>query len=522
MVAATQTAAQAPAHSMPFLSVEGLKKYFGGVKALDGVSFFLEQGEVHALVGENGAGKSTLIKILSGVFPYDHGAIFLDGQTYRPQSPHEAKERGVQVVHQEFNLLEHLSIAENVSIEKLPRNRFGLLDRKELNARARKALDAIGLTDIDVKAPVSTLGIAHRQLVEIARALQSDSQILILDEPTATLTERETKRLFELVSRIKEDGVTVVFVSHHLDEVFEICDRVTVFRNGRTIATDLIAETTPDGIVQRMVGRQLAGEMVSRDDHKEFGNVALSVQDVCTQANPTETGVSFDLRYGEILGIAGLVGAGRTEILRGIFGIDPIRSGQVQRDGKTARFSGPGDAIAAGIGFVTEDRKDEGLILDMPISANVSLANMKSVSQSGLLKFAAERRQAMEAGEKLKLKYGKTADPASSLSGGNQQKVVLAKWLARDPKVLLLDEPTRGVDVGAKAEIYAILKDLARNGVALLVVSSEMPELMTLADRILVLAEHQIQGTLQRADFSEENILKLAYGQTELAGGNSQ
>ncbi len=522
MVAATQTAAQAPAHSTQFLSVERLKKYFGGVKALDGVSFFLEQGEVHALVGENGAGKSTLIKILSGVFPYDHGAISLDGQTYRPQSPHEAKERGVQVVHQEFNLLDHLSIAENISIEKLPRNRFGLLDRPELNSRARKALDAIGLTDIDVKAPVSTLGIAHRQLVEIARALQSESQILILDEPTATLTERETKRLFELVARIKADGVTVVFVSHHLDEVFEICDRVTVFRNGRTIATDLIAETTPDGIVQRMVGRQLAGEMVSGDEQKDFGGVALSVQNLRTEANPTDTGVSFDLRYGEIVGIAGLVGAGRTEILRGIFGIDPVRSGEVQRDGETARFSGPGDAIAAGIGFVTEDRKDEGLILDMPISANISLANINSVSQAGLLKFAAERRQATEAGEKLKLKYGRTADPASSLSGGNQQKVVLAKWLARDPKVLLLDEPTRGVDVGAKAEIYAILKDLARSGVALLVVSSEMPELMTLADRILVLAEHQIQGTLQRADFSEENILKLAYGQTELAGGNSQ
>ncbi|QDG76011.1 sugar ABC transporter ATP-binding protein [Labrenzia sp. PHM005] len=522
MVAATHSAAPSPAHSQPFLSVEGLKKYFGGVKALDGVSFFLEEGEVHALVGENGAGKSTLIKILSGVFPFDEGDISLAGSAYRPSTPHEAKANGVQVVHQEFNLLEHLSIAENISIEHLPRSRFGLLDRQELNRRAREALDAIGLTDIDVKAPVSSLGIAHRQLVEIARALQSKSRILILDEPTATLTERETKRLFDLVAKIKADGVTVVFVSHHLDEVFEICDRVTVFRNGKTIATDLISNTTPDGIVQRMVGRQLAGEMAHETENHGFGEIALSVHNICTQANPSEDGVSFDLRYGEIVGIAGLVGAGRTEILRGIFGIDPLRFGNIKRDGKDVRYAGPRDAIASGIGFVTEDRKDEGLILDMPISANISLANIRSVSQAGLLKFAAEKRQAKESAGRLKLKYGGTSDPASSLSGGNQQKVVLAKWLARDPKVLLLDEPTRGVDVGAKAEIYAILKDLARNGVALLVVSSEMPELMTLADRILVLAEHQIQGSLERPDFSEENILKLAYGQTDPAGGNTQ
>lgn len=522
MVAATQTAAPGLAQSQPFLSVEGLKKYFGGVKALDGVSFHLEEGEVHALVGENGAGKSTLIKILSGVFPFDDGDISLAGSAYRPLTPHEAKANGVQVVHQEFNLLEHLSIAENISIEKLPRTRFGLLDRQEVNRRARNALDSIGLTDIDVKAPVRSLGIAHRQLVEIARALQSESRILILDEPTATLTERETKRLFDLVAKIKADGVTVVFVSHHLDEVFEICDRVTVFRNGKTIATDLISETTPDGIVQRMVGRQLAGEMAHESDSHSYGDIALSVHNIRTQANTSDEGVSFDLRYGEVVGIAGLVGAGRTEILRGIFGIDPLLSGEIRRDGKPARFSGPRDAIASGIGFVTEDRKDEGLILDMPISANVSLANMSAVSKSGLLRFAAETRRARDAAGKLKLKYGTTSDPASSLSGGNQQKVVLAKWLARDPKVLLLDEPTRGVDVGAKAEIYAILKDLARNGVALLVVSSEMPELMTLADRILVLAEHNIQGSLQRPDFSEENILKLAYGQVDPAGGHTQ
>jgi ribose transport system ATP-binding protein len=520
MAAASLAAAPAAAPDRAFLTVEGLKKHFGGVKALDGVSFSLDEGEVHALVGENGAGKSTLIKILSGVFPYDAGQIVLAGEPYRPSSPHDAKDHGVQVVHQEFNLLEHLSIAENISIEQLPKNSLGLLDRKEMNRRARKALDAIGLTDVDVTAPVSALGIAHRQLVEIARALQSKSRILILDEPTATLTERETKRLFDIVAGIKADGVTVVFVSHHLDEVFAICDRVTVFRNGKTIATDLISETTPEGVVQRMVGRKLAAEQHEHPEGHVVGASALRLENLVTSANPGNSGISLDLRYGEIVGISGLVGAGRTEILRGIFGIDPPRSGKIFRDGTEVRFKGPRDAIAAGIGFVTEDRKDEGLILGMPIAANISLANMGSVSRSGLLKLAEETRQAIAGAARLTLKYGRTSDPASSLSGGNQQKVVLAKWLARNPKVLLLDEPTRGVDVGAKAEIYAILKDLAREGVALLVVSSEMPELMTLADRILVLAEHEIQGEVKRPDFSEENILKLAYGQTPGAGEN--
>ncbi|MET1412156.1 sugar ABC transporter ATP-binding protein [Roseibium sp. HPY-6] len=522
MAAALLATSPEPAKSPAFLSVEGLKKHFVGVKALDGVSFSLEMGEVHALVGENGAGKSTLIKILSGVFPHDAGTISLAGEDYRPANPHVAKELGVQVVHQEFNLLDHLSIAENISVERMPTTRFGLLDKKEMNRRARTALDAIGLTDIDVKAPVSTLGIAHRQLVEISRALQCKSRILILDEPTATLTERETKRLFDIIASIKDEGVTVVFVSHHLDEVFAICDRVTVFRNGVSIGTDHISETTPDGVVLKMVGRQLAATSNDADPSRMTGEVALRLEDIRTQANPKETGVSFELRHGEIVGIAGLVGAGRTEILRGIFGVDPIRSGRILQGSNEVRFSGPRDAIAAGIGFVTEDRKDEGLILDMPIAANISLANMSAVSKSGLLQFSQENRCSREGGERLKLKYGKLSDAVSSLSGGNQQKVVLAKWLARNPKVLLLDEPTRGVDVGAKAEIYTILKELARSGVALLVVSSEMPELMTLADRILVLAEHEIQGELKRPEFSEENILKLAYGQARQAGGHTQ
>lgn len=503
----------APA-SGDILDVTDLCKNFGGVKALAGVSFSLRHGEVHALVGENGAGKSTLIKILSGSFPFDSGAIALDGSPFAPVSPHQAKTRGIQVVHQEFNLLDHLSVAENISIEKMPRTRFGLLDRAEMNQRARAALDGIGLRDVDVRAPVRSLGIAHRQLVEIARALQSESRILILDEPTATLTDRETTRLFEIIRGIKAKGVTVVFVTHHLEEVFAICDRVTIFRNGQTVKTEDIAQTTPEQVVNLMVGRELAAEGERKRDEKLSGAIALAVKDLRVADDPYDGGVSFDLRYGEVLGIAGLVGAGRTELLRGIFAADPIQSGRLERDGKPVSFRGPSDAISAGIAFVTEDRKDEGLILDMPIAANVSLASMEKMSRHGLLRFAAERNEAIRQGERLHLKAGSVDDPASSLSGGNQQKVVLAKWLTRSPRILMLDEPTRGVDVGAKAEIYGILRNLAESGVALLVVSSEMSELIALCDRILVMADHRFTGSLDRSQFSEERILKLAYGQT--------
>ena len=497
----------------PLLTVRDLRKSFGGIHALDGVSFDLTAGEVHALVGENGAGKSTLIKVLSGVHMFNAGVIEMNGETYQPASPNAAKLAGIQVVHQEFNLLSDLSVAENISIEALPRTRLGLLDRAEMNRRARLALDTIGLSDVDVTAPVHSLGIAHRQLIEIARALQSESRILILDEPTATLTERETDRLFDIVRSIKAKGVTVVFVSHHLDEVFGICDRVTVFRNGNTIITEEIADVTPADVVRYMVGHTLADQDDVAPGPDDTAAVALSVRDLITVANPTNDGINFDLRQGEILGIAGLVGAGRTEVLRAIFGADNKRAGELSKNGTPLHIKGPRDAIAAGIGFVTEDRKDEGLILDMPIAANTTLVDLASVSRRGLLDFAAERHAATQGGARLKLKYGKLADAVSSLSGGNQQKVVLAKWLACQPDVLLLDEPTRGVDVGAKAEIYGILRDLAAQGVSMIVVSSELPELITLTDRVLVMAGHRIEGTLARADYSEERILQLAYGQ---------
>lgn len=495
------------------LTVTDLRKSFGGIHALDGVSFDLIAGEVHALVGENGAGKSTLIKVLSGVHKFDAGLIRMNGTPYQPETPNAAKLAGIQVVHQEFNLLNDLSVAENISIEALPRTKLGLLDRAEMNRRARNALDAIGLSDVDVTAPVRSLGIAHRQLIEIARALQSESRILILDEPTATLTERETVRLFDIVRSIKAKGVTVVFVSHHLDEVFGICDRVTVFRNGKTIVTEDIADVTPPDVVRYMVGHALEDENHNAPGPDAAADIALSVRGLITSANPTNQGIDFDLRKGEILGIAGLVGAGRTEVLRAIFGADSKSAGEIIKNGHPLLIKGPRDAISAGIGFVTEDRKDEGLILEMPIAANATLVDLASVSRRGLLDFGAERHAATQSGARLKLKYGKLADAVSSLSGGNQQKVVLAKWLASRPDILLLDEPTRGVDVGAKAEIYGILRGLAAQGMSMVVVSSELPELITLTDRVLVMAGHRIEGTLSRGDYSQERILQLAYGQ---------
>ena len=494
------------------LSVTGLKKHFGGVKALDGVDLCIRPGEVHALVGENGAGKSTLIKVLTGLHLPTGGEITYRGDGFQAGQPQWSKEAGIQVVHQEFNLLEHLSIAENISIEALPRTRLGFLDKAEMHMRAQRALELVGLSGLSVERPISSLGIAHKQLVEIARALQTESRLLILDEPTATLTEREKTNLFKIVAEAKLRGVAVLFVSHHLDEVFDHCDRVTVFRNGRTVTTKDIPETSPAAVVAHMVGRHVDHTAVDTGE-RSFGDVVLATDELISSANRTGRGVSIRIRSGEILGIAGLVGAGRTEFLRSIFAAEPPTAGRVLLDGAPVEFRGPRDAIDAGLGFVTEDRKHEGLILDMSIAANASMVNLKSLFPRGWLSAPKEAGQAEEYGRKLALKYGKSSDPAASLSGGNQQKVVLSKWLANKPRVLLLDEPTRGVDVGAKFEIYTILRELAAEGVAMLIVSSELPELMALSDRISVMSNHQIAGTLERQQFSQEAILKYAYGQ---------
>lgn len=493
------------------LSLENVRKRYGGIVALAGVSLSVTPGEVHGLIGENGAGKSTLIKILCGIVKPDAGKIVLSGAPFAPQTPKEAKAKGLQVVHQEFNLLPFLSVAENIAIEHLPRNAFGIVNKPKMNAQARTALDAIGLNDIDVSWPVERLGIAHRQLVEIARALATDSNVLILDEPTATLTARETERLFDIIKDLRKRGVAIVFVSHHLDEIFRICDRVTVLRNGETVFTQEIAKTSQAELVRKMVGQELQREMTGHFKSQTNSEKVLSLIKFRAAGSANEQGVTLDLHKGEILGIAGLVGAGRTELLRSIFAADQRISGKILQNGREVKFRSPRDAINSGIGFVTEDRKDEGLILSMAIAANISLASLSAVSRSGLLDRRAENIMTVSHAGDLKLKYGGPSKAASTLSGGNQQKVVLAKWLARKPQILLLDEPTRGVDVGAKAEIYGLIRKLAESGLSLLVASSELPELMSLCDRILVMSQNAIVGELARPEFSQERILTYAY-----------
>lgn len=428
--------------------------------------------------------------------------------TRRPRGTQ--KKAGVQVVHQEFNLLSAMSVAENVCVEGFPA-RAGIIDRRGMQATARAALDRVGLTEVPVTVPIEQLGIAHRQLIEIARAIQNQGRILILDEPTATLTTHESQKLFDLVAELSAKGVSIILVSHHLNEILDHCDRVTVMRNGATVFTKPIGDTNEEDLIQGMVGRRLGDQLAQAGTSRAGAKVVMSVKNLRVPASPNAAGISFDLHEGEILGIAGLVGAGRTEVMRAIFGADIAVSGSIALDGRECRYSSPRQAIADGLAFVTEDRRDEGVILSMPIASNVSLANMAAVSRAGIIDRRREADLAQTLGQDLRLKYGQLQDSVSTLSGGNQQKVVLAKWLARNPKILLLDEPTRGVDVGAKAEIYDLLRQLAKDGKSLLIVSSELYELMALCDRILVMASHTITGELARADFSEEQLLTYAY-----------
>lgn len=494
------------------MSVRSISKRYPGVVALDDVSFDFAAGEIHALAGENGAGKSTLIKVLGGIVRPDGGEMLLDGARYAPGSPSQAIAAGVRVVHQEFNLLPYLSVAENMLFERLPR-KFGLfVDRAGMEARAHELLALVGLADIDPATPVERLGVAQQQLVEIARALSDKARILILDEPTATLTPRESGRLFEIVHRLKEAGTAVVFISHHLEEIFEHCDRVSVLRNGRNVATQKTGDITPDGLVKQMVGREIAGKQHATTASRA-GSPALSVRGLQSRANAGRPDVSFEVYPGEIVGVAGLVGSGRSEVLRAIFGADRAARGTILRDGKPVSIASPADAIAAGICLVTENRKEEGLVLPMSIEVNASLASIHDYSSAGFLRPAKERAATAAILRDLDTRMASIDQPVRSLSGGNQQKVVLSKWLLRRPRVLMLDEPTRGIDVGAKAEIYTLLRKLAADGVAVIAVSSDVPELLGLADRILVLSRGVLAGEVSGEAMDEVSIMQLAYSE---------
>jgi ribose transport system ATP-binding protein len=488
------------------LELKGITKRFPGVTALDHIDLDIFQGEVHVLVGENGAGKSSLIKVLSGIYQPDEGEIYYSGNKYAPLNPRDAIKAGIRVVYQELNLLPYLSIAENIYFEKLP-SRAGVVNFTKLNHDAQAMLDEVGLK-LSPATPVELLGIAQKQLVEIAKALSDESKILILDEPTATLTSKEIILLFEIIKRLKQKGVTIIYISHRLQETFEIGDRITALRNGSKVDTRSINDVTIPEIVKMMVGRDMTSEYPYHEDIT-MGEEAFRVEELSFKGNPNK--VSFSVREGEMLGVAGLVGSGRTETMRAIFGADPKTSGKIYLDGKALNIRQPRDAVDSGICLLTEDRKGQGLVLDMSCSVNISLANLSDVSRSNLVQFKKEDEIAEFFIKELSIRTSSSQKWARFLSGGNQQKLVLAKWLFRNCRVLIFDEPTRGIDVGAKYEIYQLLWKLAENGKVIIVVSSDLPELMGICHRIMVFSNGKIAGEVKRDEFDQEKILSLAY-----------
>jgi len=500
--------------SAPLLEVRQISKQFPGVRALDQVSLRLHAGEVLAVVGENGAGKSTLMKILAGIYQPDHGTVLLDGQDIRLGSVVEALRNGLVLIHQELNLAENLSVSANLFLgrESLWCGWLRLLNRRQMSQTARQLIDGVGL-DCSPDTLVKDLSPGQRQLVEVAHALALRARVLIMDEPTSSLTQRETERLFEVIGQLKRSGVAVIYISHRLGEVKRIADRATVLRDGRN-AGDLTADKiNHDSLVRLMVGRELS-QFFQRKHHftgdSAFSN-RLQLIDLRYAGGPTHP-ISFSVRSGEIVGMAGLVGAGRTELAEALFGVRRVTSGKVLIDGRPLRVTSPGDAIAAGLLLVPEDRRYQGLVLEESVSRNISLPNLDHLRSFALVKRRREGALARAMCEKLHVRTPSLAQGVGLLSGGNQQKVVLGKWLARQPRVLICDEPTRGIDVGAKSEIYALLDQLAADGVGILMISSDLEEILGMSDRVVVLHEGRFAGELQRKELSEEAIMHLATG----------
>ncbi len=491
------------------LKLEGVSKSFPGVRALDGVRMEIRRGEAHALLGENGAGKSTLMKILSGAYTRDAGEIYWEGQPIAIHNPREAQERGIAIIYQEFNLVPQLSIAENVWIGREPFRvaALQLIDWKAMRARTQALLDELRLP-LDPMRPVAGLGVAQQQMVEIAKALSLDAKLLIMDEPTSALTDTEIGQLFDLIRRLKARGVAVVFISHHLDEVLEICDRGTVLRDGEYIDTVNLSTVTKDDLIRMMVGRNLEQQYPKMATQR--GEEALRVEGLNRKGQLHDIG--FRAYTGEILGVAGLIGAGRTELMRAVFGADPIDSGKVFVFGKEVDMTSPQVAIREGVGLLPEDRKQQGLVLMLSVLHNMSMASLDKLTNALLLRLGDERKQAQTFVERLRIATPGVDQQVQYLSGGNQQKVVLAKWLASRSKVLIFDEPTRGIDVGAKVEVYNLMNNLAQNGVAIIMVSSEMPELLGMSDRILVMHKGRIAAEFSRAEATEEKVLAAAMG----------
>ncbi|MEQ1605400.1 MAG: sugar ABC transporter ATP-binding protein [Pyrinomonadaceae bacterium] len=492
----------------PILEMHGIGKRFPGVVALGGVDFSIGVGEVVALAGENGAGKSTLMKILGGVYQPDDGKIFVDGKEVAIRSVSDASVHGIGFVHQELNVLDNLTAAENVYLGREPKQFGFLVDRAKLNTDAEVFLKRLGL-DIQGKTRLSELSIAQQQMVELAKALSLNARILIMDEPTSSLTLTETERLLGVIKDLRNQGVSIIYISHRLGEIKEIADRVVVLRDGKNAGVLERDEINHDAIVKLMVGRDI--ERHNRKQNSNETSESISVKDLRTRRYPNNA-ISFEVRKGEILGFAGLVGAGRSDAAQAIFGVDVPVSGTVTIDGKVIRISSANDAIRNGIFLIPEDRRNSGLILDIPIRENITLPALSRYSSSGLVSRAAETTKAKEMCERLNVKAPTVETNAANLSGGNQQKVVLAKWLSLEPKLLIFDEPTRGIDVGAKSEIYQLMRDLAKSGVAIVMISSDMEEVIGESDRVAVMHEGSITGILDREDASEEAIMRLAVG----------
>lgn len=492
--------------SADILTIHHVTKTYPGVVALNDVSLAFRKGEVHALVGENGAGKSTLIKLISGAIQPDTGSVEIDGVSYDGMTPALSRGLGIEVIYQEFNLIPNLSVAENIFMGNYPGNKV-TVNFAKMREKTKEVFERMKI-QINPNALVKDLSVAYMQMVEIAKALSRDVRVLIMDEPTAPLTIDEVDTLLDLVQQLKESGVTVIYVSHRLNEIDRIADRVSVFRDGELVGTKDIGEIDRQQMVRMMVGREIDDESYPERRHA-LGDVVLEVKGLCGTGIEN---ISFNVRKGEIFGLAGLVGAGRTETVRALFGCDPCKKGEVCLNGQTVSISGPGDAVKLGIGLVPEDRKQQGVILPLSIRENVMLPILKSISRLLVVDRRKEKRVISEYRDALRIKTPSFEQKVMNLSGGNQQKVVLSKWLASKSRILILDEPTRGIDVGAKQEIYELIRGLTEKGITIIMISSEMKEILGMSDRILVLCEGRQAGILERKDFSQERVLGLASG----------
>lgn len=492
----------------PLVRADRISKSYEGIRALRDVSFELRAGEVHALVGENGAGKSTLIKIITGATPPDEGTIFVRNQPVYDHSPRRAKGLGISAIYQQPALFPALSVSENLALGLEEQGFWARVNWRARLTHARQLLQRVGAT-ISPDAEAGTLSMPEQQLVEIARAIGAHARVLIMDEPTASLSDRETENLYEVIRQLREGGVGIIYISHRLEELTKIADRVTVLRDGQRIETRSMAGITREDLIRLMVGRELAAVFPKRVVTP--GEIALELRDVSCEAAGVRN-VNLTIRSGEIVGLAGLVGSGRTELARTVFGLTPADSGEIRLKGKPVQIGNTADAIASGLAYVPEDRRRHGVIPELPISSNVTLAILSRLSRRASIDFAEETRIASKYLHRLRIKAPSLHASAATLSGGNQQKVALSRWLAANPSVLILDEPTQGIDIGAKAEIHALIGDLAAQGMAVLMISSELPEILGMSDRIAVMYEGRIASVLERAEATQEKVLKLALG----------